>query len=59
MNEKLKYVMAEKDGYDPYEGKQKQKMSKKIIIASSFSAFDKVHRYGGKIENPFNLNVNN
>ena len=59
MSEKLKYVMSDKDAYDPYEGQKKEKLSKSIIIPSKFTALDKVHRYGGKIEDPFKLNVIN
>ena len=32
MNEKLKYVLSDKDSYDPYEHKQEVKKSKQIII---------------------------
>lgn len=34
-------------------------MSKKIIIPSRFTAFDKTNKFGGKIEDPFKLNVGN
>ena len=32
-------------------------LSKKIIIPSRFTAFDKANKFGGKIEDPFKLNV--
>ena len=59
MPEKLKFVLSDKDQYDPYESMKKMRMSKKIIIPSKFTAHDKINRYGGKIEDPFNLNVLN
>jgi hypothetical protein len=59
MSEKLKYVLSSKDNFDPYEGQKKMRMSKKIIIPSKFTAHDKIHRYGGKIEDPFNINTDN
>ena len=57
MSEKLKYVLASKDSYDPYEGQKKAMISKQIIIPSRFTAFDKANRFGGKVEDPFKLNV--
>lgn len=59
MSEKLKYVLSGKDSYDCYEGHNKLRMSKKIIIPSKFTALDKIHRYGGKIEDPFLVNLEN
>lgn len=59
MSEKLKYILSDKDTYDPFEGQQKLKMSKKIIIPSNFIAHDKIHRYGGRIADPFELNTQN
>ena len=32
-------------------------MSKKIIIPAKFTAHDKINRYGGKIEDPFKVNM--
>ena len=59
MSEKLKYVLSNKDTYDPYEGQKKLMMSQKIIIPAKFTAHDKILRFGGKIEDPFKLNVIN
>lgn len=59
MNEKLRYVLSDKDKFDPYEGTKKINTSNKIIIPSRFSALDKIHRYGGKIADPFKVNVIN
>ena len=58
-SEKLKYVLSNKDTYDPYEGQKKVKMSKKILIPAKFIAHDKIHTYGGKIEDPFRTNILN
>ena len=57
MSEKLKFVLSDKDTYDPYEGQKKARMSKKIIIPAKFTAHDKINRYGGKIEDPFKVNM--
>ena len=57
ITEKMKYILSNKDTYDPYEGQNKVKLSKKIIIPSKFIAHDKIHRYGGKIEDPFKVNT--
>jgi uncharacterized membrane protein len=59
MSEKLKYVLSNKDTYDPSEGQKKMRMSKKIIIPSKFTAHDKISKYGGKIEDPFIVNIEN
>ena len=32
-------------------------ISKQIVIPSRFTAYDKANRFGGKIEDPFKLNV--
>ena len=53
----MKYILSNKDTYDPYEGQNKIKASKKIIIPSKFTAHDKIHRYGGRIEDPFKVNT--
>ena len=34
-------------------------MAKKIVIPAKFTAIDKINRYGGKIEDPFKLNLLN
>ena len=57
MSEKLKFVLSDKDTYDPYENQKKARMSKKIIIPAKFTAHDKINRYGGKIEDPFKVNL--
>lgn len=59
MSEKLKFVLSNKDTYDPFEGQKKARLAKKIIIPSRFTALDKINRYGGKIEDPFKLNTEN
>ena len=59
MSEKLKFVLSDKDAFDPYEGQKKVKMSKKILIPAKFLAHDKIHTYGGKIEDPFRTNILN
>lgn len=59
MSEKLKFVLSNKEVYDPFEGQKKARASKKIIIPSKFTAHDKINRYGGKIEDPFKLNTMN
>lgn len=57
MSEKLKFLLSEKDTYDPYEGQKKARMAKKIVIPAKFTAIDKINRYGGKIEDPFKVNL--
>ena len=32
-------------------------MAKKIVIPAKFTAIDKINRYGGKIEDPFKINL--
>jgi hypothetical protein len=59
MSEKLKYVLSNKDTYDPFEGQKKMRMSSKIVIPSKFTAHDKILKYGGKIEDPFKVNIEN
>lgn len=59
MSEKLKYVLSDKETYDPFEKQKKLKLSKQIIIPSKFTFHDKIHTYGGKIEDPFRTNILN
>lgn len=42
MSEKLKYILSDKDTYDPFENKKKLKMSKQIIIPQKFLHYDKI-----------------
>jgi len=32
-------------------------LAKKIVIPAKFTAIDKINRYGGKIEDPFKINL--
>lgn len=57
MSEKLKYVIAEKDSYDPYEAQKKLKMTKKISIPIKYTSMDKAHQYGNKVEDPLKPNA--
>jgi hypothetical protein len=57
MSEKLKFILSDKDTFDPYEFQKKERMSKKIIIPARFTAHDKINHYGGKIEDPFKVNL--
>ena len=59
MSEKLKYVLSNKDTYDPYEGQKKMTMSSKIVVPAKYKIIDKTLKFGGKIEDPFKLNVLN
>lgn len=60
MSEKLKFVLSNKDVYDPLENQKKARLAKKIIIPSRYTQHDKINRYGGKIEDPFKfLNIHN
>jgi hypothetical protein len=59
MSEKLKFVLSSKDVYDPLENQKKARLAKKIIIPSRYTQHDKINRYGGKIEDPFKLNIFN
>lgn len=60
MSEKLKFVLSDKEVFDPYEGQiKKQKKSNQILIPSQFYNQDKIHTYGGKIEDPFIINTQN
>ena len=59
MSEKLKFVLSNKDVYDPLENQKKARLAKKIIIPSRYTQHDKINRYGGKIEDPFKLNMFN
>ena len=57
MNEKLKYILSDKDAYDPHEALIKMPKSKNIVIPSRYIAEEKIRTYGGKIADPFLLNV--
>ena len=57
MSEKLKFVLSNKDIYDPLEDQKKARLAKKIIIPSRYTQHDKINRYGGKIEDPFKINT--
>ena len=59
MSAKLKYVISDKDHFDPYESLKKQKQKDKIIIPPKYTQFDKIRNYGGKIEDPFAINTTN
>ena len=59
MSEKLKFLLSDKESFDPFEGQKKNKKSKQFKIPSKFIASDKIHVYGGKIEDPFNINTQN
>lgn len=56
MSEKLKFVLSDKEIFDPYENQKKMKKSKQFQISSKFRAADKIQVYGGKIEDPFKIN---
>lgn len=58
MNEKLKYILSDKDSYDPHEAlRNPMQKSKNIVIPSRYIAEEKIRTYGGKIADPFLLNV--
>ena len=57
MSEKLKFVLSGQDHFDPYEVQKKQKKSRQYNVPQSFIAFDKIERFGGKIADPFAINV--
>lgn len=57
LSEKLKFVLSNQDHFDPYEGQKKQKKSRQCNVPASFVAFDKIERFGGKIADPFAINV--
>lgn len=40
MSEKLKYILSDKETYDPFENKKQVKLSKQIIIPQKFIKFD-------------------
>jgi len=57
MSEKLKYVLSEKDSYDPHEGLMKMPKAKNIVIHQRYIEEEKIKTYGGKIADPFKLNI--
>ena len=59
LTEKLKFILSKQDTFDPYEGQKKNKMSNKYNVAQSYIAFNKIERFGGKIANPFEVNIQN
>lgn len=56
MSEKLKFVLSDKDVFDPYEDQKKNKKSKQYQISTKFKAADKIQVYGGKVADPFLIN---
>jgi hypothetical protein len=59
MSEKLKYILSNKDTYEPFEKQKKVKLSKQIIIPQKFVHYDRIQVFGGKIEDPFRTNILN
>lgn len=59
ISEKLKFVLSDKDTFDPWENQKKTKKSKQIQISAKYRVQDKIRVYGGGIEDPFKINLQN